>query len=229
MSPMREAYLLAAESAAILLADPAVAAGWTAPSALAEFTVGGLAEHLAQQILSVPAALDRSEPTGERVSLLGHYERVTWIGADLHADVNVAIRQSGETAAAEGVEALAAPWALVLEDFLVTRMMEVAVHPDDLAFSVGVPPPELPACVLDPVLALLSSLAVRRHGAPAVLRALSRAERAPATTASWAAAVCAKGYRCRGRPASGPTRTAPAATAAATSCTACALASSGTV
>ncbi len=212
MSPMREAYLLAAESAAILLADPAVAAGWTAPSALAEFTVGGLAEHLAQQILSVPAALDRSEPTGERVSLLGHYERVTWIGADLHADVNVAIRQSGETAAAEGVEALAArvsralsdlherlpgqpstrrvsppagPWALVLEDFLVTRMMEVAVHSDDLAFSVGVPPPELPACVLDPVLALLSSLAVRRHGAPAVLRALSRAERAPATIAAF--------------------------------------------
>src|SRR6266508_4110470 len=91
MSPMREAYLLAAESAATLLADPAVAAGWTAPSALAEFTVGGLAEHLAQQILSVPAALDRSEPTGERVSLLGHYERVTWIGADLHADVNVEV------------------------------------------------------------------------------------------------------------------------------------------
>src|SRR6266545_4791594 len=130
MSPMREAYLLAAESAATLLADPAVAAGWTAPSALAEFTVGGLAEHLAQQILSVPGAL-------------------------------------------------------VLEDFLVTRMMEVAVHSDDLAFSVGVPPPELPACVLDPVLALLSSLAVRRHGAPAVLRALSRAERAPATIAAF--------------------------------------------
>jgi hypothetical protein len=68
---------------------------------------------------------------------------------------------------------------LRLDDFLVTRMMEIAVHSDDLAVSTGVPTPELPAEVLEPVLALLTGLAVRRHGQPAVLRALSRAERAP--------------------------------------------------
>jgi hypothetical protein len=39
--------------------------------------------------------------------------------------------------------------------------------------------------VLDPVFALLTRLAVRRHGPTALLRALSRSERAPATIAAF--------------------------------------------
>jgi hypothetical protein len=76
-------------------------------------------------------------------------------------------------------------WTLALDDFLITRMMEIAVHSDDLALSVGVVTPALPSAVLDPVLSLLSGLAVRRHGPTAVLRALSRSERAPATIAAF--------------------------------------------
>jgi len=63
--------------------------------------------------------------------------------------------------------------------------MEIAVHSDDLAVSVGVPTPPLPAAVIDPVLALLTQVAVRRHGQTAVLRTLSRSERAPATIAAF--------------------------------------------
>jgi uncharacterized protein (TIGR03083 family) len=212
MSTTREAYLVAAGSAADLLRDPAVAGSWEAPSALTGFSVGGLAAHLAGQVLFVVDSLDAPPPEGETVSLLGHYERVTWIGADLEADVNVAIRDGGERAAAEGPDQLAArvaaalpdlgealraqpadrrvsppagPWALTLDDFLVTRMMEIAVHSDDLACSVGAPTPPLPSTVLEPVLALLTGLAVRRHGQPAVLRALARAERAPASIAAF--------------------------------------------
>jgi hypothetical protein len=72
------------------------------------------------------------------------------------------------------------PWGLSLDDFLVTRMMEIVVHSDDLAFSVGLPTSELPSSVVEPVLALLTALAVRRHGATA----LARAERAPKTIAA---------------------------------------------
>lgn len=43
------------------------------------------------------------------------------------------------------------------------------------------PTPELPEAVLDPVFALLTRLSARKHGAPAVLRALTRAERAPSS------------------------------------------------
>lgn len=77
------------------------------------------------------------------------------------------------------------PWSLALDDYLTTRLMELAVHSDDLAVSVDVPTPELPAQALDPVVSLLARLAVRRHGQPAVLRALSRAERAPANVTAF--------------------------------------------
>ncbi|MFC0033506.1 maleylpyruvate isomerase N-terminal domain-containing protein [Micromonospora chaiyaphumensis] len=212
MHPIRTAYLTAARSAAALLADPAVAARWDAPSALAEFRVGGLAGHLAFQVLAVPAVLAEPVPPGEPIGLLDHYARGTWIGAAVDDEVNVGIRSSGERVAADGPDALRAavdptvdrlaaalpaepagrvvhlargPWSLALDDYLTTRLMELAVHSDDLAVSVGVPTPELPAEVLDPVFALLTRLAVRRHGQPAVLRALSRAERAPASVTAF--------------------------------------------
>ena len=66
------------------------------------------------------------------------------------------------------------------DDFLVVRMVEITVHSDDLAVSVGLTAPSLPPAVLAPVLGLLTRLAVRRHGQSAVVAALTRAERAPA-------------------------------------------------
>jgi len=79
----------------------------------------------------------------------------------------------------------AGPWSLTLDDFLVTRMMEITVHSDDLAASVGIPTPELAESVTAPVLDLLVRLSVRRHGQTAVVRALSRAERAPTTISAF--------------------------------------------
>jgi hypothetical protein len=207
VTPHRDAFLVAAESAATLVADPAVVAAWAAPSALEGFTVGGLAAHLALQVLFVPKTL-ADPPPDEVVTLEGHYTRAAWVGADLDDEVNVQIRRGGEQSAADGPSAVAAqitgaveelrtllaeapadrlvhppagPWALLLDDFLTTRMMEIAVHSDDLACSVGIATPDLPREVLDPVLLLLSRLAVRRHGQAAVLRGLTRAERAPAS------------------------------------------------
>ena len=60
------------------------------------------------------------------------------------------------------------------------RMMELAVHMDDLCFSVELDTPQLPDAAFDPVLVLLARLAARRHGQSALLRALARAERNPA-------------------------------------------------
>jgi hypothetical protein len=203
---VRDAYLQAATSAAELLGRPAVAAAWTEPSALPEFRVSGLAGHLAHQVLSVPAVLDNAVPENSTIGLLDHYGAAAWRTAGVDDDVNVGIRDQGEQNATDGPAALAdrvattaaelaavlpgepadrvvflpwGPWSLRLDDFLVTRMMELAVHSDDLAHSVDTATPDLPDAVLDPVLRLLTALAVRRHGQPAVLRALSRAERAP--------------------------------------------------
>ena len=208
------AYLDAARSAVDLLAHPAVAERWTDPSALAGMGVGALAAHLGSEVLLVRDALtDPSARVDEEpVPLLEHYRRSAWVGADVDDDANVSIRAGAERAAAPGPAELlaevrtaltvvvrlldegAAPavvrmpwwgWALSFDDFLVTRMMEIAVHSDDLAVSLDVEPPALPPAVLEPVLALLVGVSVLRHGQPAVVRALSRAERAPGSIAAF--------------------------------------------
>lgn len=211
MTAVRDAYLEAAGYAVGLLRDPAVAARWHDPSALAEMSVGALAGHLARQIFMVQQQL--ADPAGysEPIALLDHYARSAWIGAALNDEPNVAVRQSSELEAADGPAALAdraaaavewlrprlaaepagtsvflpwGPWSLTLDDMLRTRMMEIAVHGDDLACSVGLEtqPPEATAAA---AIELLAALAARKHGAAALLRAFSRAERAPASIAAF--------------------------------------------
>jgi hypothetical protein len=206
---IRQDYLETAAVATTLLADPAVAHSWARDSCLREFRVRGLAGHLAGQVTQVVAVLDSEPPGAAPVSLLEHYARSTWTDGDIHSELNAGIRRSGEETAAAGVavvhdRAVAAltelrerlpgepadrvvalpwgPWALTLDDFLATRMLEIAVHCDDLAVSVGVPTPELPA--LGTVLDLLCRWSVARHGGTAVLRTLARSERAPAGIAA---------------------------------------------
>ncbi len=211
MNEIRSAFLDAASSAADVVSRSVVAERWHEPSALRGMTVGALAGHLASQVFHVPRLL--AAPNDEDpIPLLEHYARAPWTDADHDDEANVRIRASSEGTAADGAESLVeqltadvarcrellacestdrvvhlpwGPWSLTLDDFLVTRMMELAVHSDDLAVSVGLDTPELPARALEPVLALLSALAVRRHGQSAVLRALSRAERAPSTIAAF--------------------------------------------
>ena len=64
-------------------------------------------------------------------------------------------------------------------------MMETVVHSDDLAASVGLETPEFPDEVVSPVLDLLTGLAVRRHGATALVRTLTRPQRAPGSVAAF--------------------------------------------
>ncbi|MCX5355596.1 maleylpyruvate isomerase N-terminal domain-containing protein [Streptomyces mirabilis] len=203
---LTDAYLGAAAEAVTLLGAPEVTASWEKTSALTEMTVGGLAGHLAYQVFSVTPALQESTSQKAPIPLLEHYSRAAWIDAPLDGEVNAGIRAKGEDIASEGAQVLleharaalaeqkvALPevrgdwvvfmpqtgWALSLDDFLVTRMMELAVHMDDLAVSVGIAAPELSTTAFDPVLTLLARLAARRHGQAALLRALARAERAP--------------------------------------------------
>ncbi|MCT9929868.1 maleylpyruvate isomerase N-terminal domain-containing protein [Planotetraspora sp. A-T 1434] len=212
MTDIKDDFLIAARSAANLLREPAVAAAWSRPSALPEFSVGGLAGHLAYQVLAVQEALAEPVPKEQTITLLEHYGQVRWVGAAIDDEANVRIRDGGEELAAEGPAALAArvdstiedltdglvsaadrpvriplwgPWSLTLDDLLITRVMELAVHSDDLAVSVDIATPALPQGAVDTVIDLLSRLAVRRHGPTAVLRALSRAERAPDTIAAF--------------------------------------------
>jgi hypothetical protein len=202
-----DAYLAAAGQAVDLLGRPEVAAAWDRPSALAEMSVSALAGHLAYQIFSVDSVLAGPASPEPTIPLLEHYARAAWIGAPLDGEVNSGIRARGAQTAGDGPEALAehaaatltgqqtdlgkhsgeeavflpqTGWALTFGDFLTTRLLELAVHTDDLAVSVGLATQELPEAAFDPVLVVLARLAARRHGQAAMLRALTRQERAPA-------------------------------------------------
>ena len=206
MSAIADAFLTAVDSVAELLARPEVASAWDQPSALAEWSVGGLAGHLAGQAFAGVNLIEAEPSELPPIALDEHYERVTWIGAAVEDEQSVEIRSGGDTNAEAGPDALLARviqardrlgvllaetspdrsvlvpwqgWALRRDDFLVMRMMEITVHSDDVAASVGIEAPALPDAVLGPVLALLTRLAVRRHGQSAVVAALTRAERAP--------------------------------------------------
>ncbi|MEV1155853.1 hypothetical protein AB0J27_10650 [Micromonospora chokoriensis] len=65
------------------------------------------------------------------------------------------------------------------DDFLLTRVMELVVHTDDLAVSLGLPTPPMPQTATEATIRLLSSLAAWRHGCVNVIRALARPERSP--------------------------------------------------
>lgn len=202
----RDDYLHAADAALTLLRDPAVAAAWDQPSALDLMTVGALAAHLCSQFTNIPPILEAPASEEPPISLLDHYGRVKWRGADLENETNSGIRAGGLSDARIGPAAVAdkaaaalersrvmmptlrrdtvilvpwTGWSLRLTDFLATRLLEIVVHCDDLAYSVDVPTPVFPVSVTDRVVELLGQLAVQRHGVTNVLRALARAERAP--------------------------------------------------
>jgi hypothetical protein len=208
-----ESWLVAAQSAVTLLAEPAVGDAWDRDSALAGMSVGALAAHLAVQVAGVrDTILARDRHSHETpVPLLEHYHRSRWVQAGPDDRSNLSVRETAAAAAraghgsvldgaqaaldeaaqllAEEVEPAVVrlphwEWSLTFEDYLVTRMVEITVHSDDLAVSLGEEPPLLPASVLEPVLSLLVGVAVLRHGQAPVVRALARAERAPASIAA---------------------------------------------
>jgi hypothetical protein len=66
---------------------------------------------------------------------------------------------------------------LLLDDYLITRMIELAVHTDDLASSLGLPTPDMPPLVMNLSIETLVDVGRLRHGDIAVLRSLTRRER----------------------------------------------------
>jgi hypothetical protein len=196
-------FPVAAEVALDLIRQGKVADRWLLPSALPQMSIGALACHLGRQVTRAAELLPVAThfPVLESVDV--HYHRAAWVmstGPDDPANdrsTDDAEAALGATAlanrAAEALDAVrrllavgaardVVPvpwqgWSLRRPDFLLTRMLEIVVHTDDLAQSLGVRTPEFPAAAFAPVCDLLARLAVRRHGQSAVISALTRRER----------------------------------------------------
>ena len=213
MTDIRALFCDAADATTPLVADPALEDRFEGPSALAEFSVRGLAGHLLRAMTSVDGYLDRPPPddviaAGEagkapEVSAAEYYAAVLAGQTDIDSDFHRSIRQRGVEAAPATPEELPGAWGetaarlrarlaaepagrlvrvfgdlvLTLDQYIVTRLIELVVHVDDLAASLGVQAPPLPAEATEVVITTLVEVARIRYGDPAVVRALTRRER----------------------------------------------------
>jgi hypothetical protein len=207
-----QAYLSAAGAVSGLLRTPGLAGRWVEPSVLPEFRVSGLAGHLARGVFNVETYLNAPPPAGPpTVDAAGYFLALTEADGDPGSEANRLIRERGEADAGRDAAdlaerydaalarladrlpatdpATAVPMAggtvLTVADCLVTRMVELLVHADDLALSIAVPTPAFDDAAADLVVSALARCARRRRGTVPVLRAFTRRERADAPIAAF--------------------------------------------
>jgi uncharacterized protein (TIGR03083 family) len=195
-------FLAAAQTMVEALANPTIAQRWEEPSALEGYTIGGLAAHTARSIRTVLIYLDGPAPDDPGITPADYFLHGLKDEDPLRSELHRGIRQRATDAAAAGpttlveaagsdlsalAERLAATpdrtvevfggAAMALSDYLVTRLVELVVHLDDLAHSIGSDLPAPPDAAIDLTLATLFEIAVARNGTTLMMRALARVER----------------------------------------------------
>lgn len=124
-------------------------------------------------------------------------------GPDLSGPLHTGIRDRAQQGADAGVEAARSAWdqamhriepalatapasrtisvfggrRMEIDEYIITRLVELVVHGEDLAVSLEVESPDVPQRALELVLDCLIGVATARHGMPAVIRAMTRTER----------------------------------------------------
>ncbi len=199
-------YLDAAALAVDLIRSPAVGERWDQPAVLAEYDVGALAAHLARAVFTLEIYLDAPEPdaSADVLDPAAYYAAVLGDADPVDSDLHRGVRQRSAAAAESGQAALVADlerslarqvaldlpptgwspcsagWWSGSADYFVTRLVELLVHGDDLARSVGRPTPAYADEAWQLVVSQLHQIAVDRHGARAVALSLARPERGSA-------------------------------------------------
>ncbi|MEO6627958.1 MAG: maleylpyruvate isomerase N-terminal domain-containing protein [Aquihabitans sp.] len=205
---VRAGVLAAGESVVALLAEPAVAERWEDPSLLPEMTVGELAAHMSQMLTAAVGWLggeaDQTLVESSIGAIYGSARVTTDEGID--GEVATKIRSWARAGAVDGpskvvartakdvaglgallpslcagriVPSVTCPGAgMRADDYLRTRCVELLVHADDLASSIGVTPPSPDPRAASAAIHALLAICRERVGDLAVLRALSRPDRA---------------------------------------------------
>lgn len=199
---VRATFLEAARSARNVLDDGRIAELWDGPSALAEFSLRGLAGHLVRGVTSVEDYLNNPLPSEAPITAAEYYVAAVDT-QDIFSPLHAGVRQRGEDMARVGhsqllqnlgaaidrlthrlpeepvdrVMRVFRDLVTTLDGYLETRIVELVVHMDDLAISIGKIDIELPEVPLSSAIATLIDVGRHRHGDLAVLRALSRRER----------------------------------------------------
>jgi uncharacterized protein (TIGR03083 family) len=199
-------FFAATSSVAELIESPAVGDRWGERSCLEGFTVGGLVGHVVRSVQALVDLLERPLPEGARVVTPAEFFGVNKAKDPVLDDPFAKfIIKDGENRAecgqravvrtfrelvgqAEEVLGSLTPMTIIptvrvpdgvtsLGIYLTTRVVELVVHGDDLASSVGIDwQPPFAAGAL--AIGILVQIATEQHGAVEVLRVLARSERA---------------------------------------------------
>jgi len=191
-----------------LVARPEVAAKWNEPSALESWSVRALAGHAVGPLELIITDCERPEPATARLRGIVEYTRMARLEKreDLDFEAHHLIKTMAEERAANGPELLVEeasrwieelkwmlpamdpnkhvylprmpPMAGPLAMMVMNRTMELTVHMDDLAVSVGLPTPPIRPEAGAMALTILMSVARKANTDLEVLRAMARVERA---------------------------------------------------
>ena len=200
LSEVRSALMGALAAFVDLVHVEAVGEAWGEPSALSGYTVGALTGHVLSTASAIERYLDLGGSDDVQISKGTYYAVVpsTTDAPDLHADVRAraaTLAERGRHAVIQDLVALCARLeerlalepvnrtvvvmggaAMALDDYLETRVIELVVHCDDLAVSVGTTV-DIPADAASIAVSHLLEVARQRHGDLALLRAFTRRER----------------------------------------------------
>jgi hypothetical protein len=202
-----DTYLGAVDWLRGIVARSVVAEAWCEPSALEQYTVGGVAAHAVHGIQWLQQVLNDTEPVGLRRVTVGEFFGPNRVedsedGDPLSASLRTAAEAFAQTGApvvtaacTESRDDLVAMLSTVpatrpipiirvpggqvpLCEYLPTRILELIVHGDDVVCSVpGLHVPDPPPAAVGVSLELCVELARARVGDLASLRAFARAER----------------------------------------------------
>jgi hypothetical protein len=204
---VRDSFLATAAEGRGLIASREVAAKWRDASALDKLAVGAVAGHLARAAFVIVGYLDASDPdpgpdATELLTADRYFERLLTT-TDTFEEQHAAVRARAEREAADGQDALVARLdatlqeldarfatepsdravrvagglVLPLDEYLVTRMVELVVHSDDLAVSAGLDTPTFDELTMACVIGCMLAMVRARRGDLAVTRGFARRER----------------------------------------------------
>jgi uncharacterized protein (TIGR03083 family) len=201
MNETRSIFLEAFEAAGQLLSRPELEAAWDGPSALPYFSLRGLAGHTVRAGARVLVYLDEPAPEAATPIPAPAYFRDALRSMD-ETD-NLRVRSDGEATAQDGWAQLVAEHhrlserlrsrletepadrilkvfgenVMRLDDYLATRIVELVVHSEDLAATLGFADFGAPERAIDVAINHLVDVARLTHGDRQVLMALARRER----------------------------------------------------
>ena len=202
-----DVYLGAVDWLKGILSRPEVVESWSRPSAVALYTVGGVAAHAVHGVLWLEQVLKDAEPVGLRRVKVPEYLGLNRVDGGNDDRFAASLRSAAEEFAETGARVVAAALTVSrdelatllgaapatravpvirvagayapLSEYLPTRTLEAIVHGDDLASSVpGLQVPAPPADAVTACLNVCMELARARVGDLESLRAFTRLERA---------------------------------------------------